>query len=130
MTDNLAISRGLETLGGLYAEHPSLPPGYGLEIDLHQYGARALPREEQIRLAEAVIYEMDEPEIRLLLNRGTDSAWVHVHGAIEGLLVTLRMFAADVCERRPDERRKRDRWELPPRLVLVATRHVTALPPA
>lgn len=130
MTDNFAVSRGLETLGALYAEHPSLPASYGMEINLHQPGTRRLPREEQICLAEAVIYEMDEPEIRLVLNRGTDSAWVHVHGAIEGLLVTLRMFAADVCERRPDERRKHDRWELPPALVLVATRNVTALPPA
>lgn len=126
MTDNLAISRGLETLGALYAEHPTLPASYSVEINLHQYGKRALPREEQIRLAEAVIYEMDNPEIRLAVNRGSDSAWVYVQGDIEGLGVTLRMSADDVCERRPDERRKRDRWELPPGLVLVATRHVTA----
>lgn len=128
MTDNLAVARGLEILSGLYAEHPSLPRAYSMEINLHQYGKRALSREEQIRLAEAVVYEMDNPEIHLALNRGADTAWVYVRGDVEGIGVTLRMWADDVCERRPDERRKRDRWVLPPSLVLVATRDVASIP--
>jgi hypothetical protein len=128
MDDRFAIARGLEILGGLYSEYPSLPLTRGMEINLHLYGSRALDRAEQIRLAEAVIYEMDEPEIHLHLVRSREAAWLHVRGDVAGVPVTVVMWADDVCERMPDERRKRDRWVLPPALVLVATRHVSGAP--
>lgn len=112
-----AYARGLGILAGLYSEHPSLPLGGALEIDLYQYGFRSQGLAEQIGLALAVIEQMDAPEIRLHLNRGSDSAWLYVDGYLAGLHVSVRMWANEVCEQRPQERLKRDRWVSPPELV-------------
>lgn len=118
MSDRAAFVQGLDILAGLYSHYPSLPLGFPAQrIDLHQYGRRALDPAEQIGLAVAVIEQMDGPEISLHLNRGVNTAWLHVRGYLAGLSVTIRMFADDVCERRPEERRKRDRWVLPPEVV-------------
>lgn len=117
MGDRFAIARGFEVLGALYAEHTSLPLATGLRISLHLFGSRALPRAEQVRLAVAVIWQMDEPTIRLHLNRGANTAWIYVGGYLAGLRVTVEMWADDVCELQPDAKRKRDRWVLPPEVV-------------
>ncbi|MEU8278172.1 hypothetical protein ACFYOK_37605 [Microbispora bryophytorum] len=118
MTDRIDYILGLGILAGLYDAHPSLPTGWrSQEIDLHQYGINALPAAEQGGLALAVIEQMDAPEITFQFNRTVTSAWLHVSGRLAGLPVTVRMLADDVCERRPEARRKRDRWELPPEIV-------------
>lgn len=112
-----AFVRGLDTLAGLYSKHPSLPLAGALYLDMHRYGQMALAPAEQIRLAVAVIEEMDAPEISMRFNRGVDTAWLNVHGSLDGLRVWIKMWADDVCEKRPDARLKRDRWELPPEIV-------------
>lgn len=119
LNDREAYIRGLDTLSWLYGEHPSLPAGGDAQtIDLHQYGSKALPVSEQIDLAVAVIEQMTDPEIHLHLNRGAPTAWLYVHGYLEGALrVSVKMWADDVCERRPEEKRKRDRWVVPTEIV-------------
>ncbi len=109
---------GLEMLARLYWNNPDLPRGpRAQQINLHRYGGRAISPADQIRLAIAVIEEMDAPEIELGLNRSHDSAWLRVRGHFVDLPVTVEMFADDVCERDEKARRKRDRWITPPQLV-------------
>ncbi|MER7126692.1 hypothetical protein [Micrococcus luteus] len=121
-----AFVRGLDTLAGLYFEHPSLPPSRPLEINMHRYGQLALAPAEQVRLAVAVIEQMEAPEILMRFNRSVDTAWLHVHGNLAGLNVWIKMWADDVCEKRPGARLKRDRWELPPEIVAAVNARTAA----
>ncbi|MFC6081069.1 hypothetical protein [Sphaerisporangium aureirubrum] len=128
MSERAAYIRGLWILAKLYADYPTLPPGWpAQEINLHQYGRTALPLAEQMYLAVAVIERMDAPAISLHLNRGAPTAWLFVRGDLAGLPVRIKMWADDVCERRPQERLKRDRWVWPPAVVnAVKARTVAA----
>jgi hypothetical protein len=128
MSDRAAFVRGLDILAGLYSEYPSLPQGGNAQqINLHQYGRVALEPAEQISLVVAVIEHMDAPVAGLALNRGAESAWFYVRGHLAGrLVVSVQMWADDVCERRPEERRKRDRWVLPPEVAAAVEARAAA----
>ncbi|MER7131192.1 hypothetical protein [Streptosporangium saharense] len=121
-----AFVRGLDALAALYVEHPSLPPSGALEIDMHRYGQQALAPAEQIRLAVAVIEQMETPKILMRFNRNVDTAWLYVHGNLAGLRVWIKMWANDVCEKRPDARLKRDRFALPPEIVAAVDARAAA----
>ncbi|MFI9558822.1 hypothetical protein [Nonomuraea endophytica] len=117
MRDHQSYIDGLDTLAALYVEHPTLPLGGGIDINLHRYRSQAIDPAEQIRLTVAIVEQMRQPEIRLKLNRGAPTAWLYVTGYVRGLRVDIQMWADEVCERRPNEQLKRDRWVIPPALA-------------
>lgn len=126
MRDRRDYIEGLDSLAALYAENPALPLGDGIDINLHRYGSHAIEAAEQVRLAVAVVKLMREPELRLKLNRGAPTAWLFLNGYLGELRVSLQMWADEVCERRPTERLKRDRWVFPPELVAAIEQGATS----
>ncbi|GAA0970063.1 hypothetical protein GCM10009555_018320 [Acrocarpospora macrocephala] len=107
---------GLDRLAALLRAEPGLSkPSVRVEFD--RYSSRHRPAAEQIAQALVLIGELADSSIALEVVNGTPYAKVMIRGRLAGLPVEMTLWAEGLCEHRPNEKRKRDRWVIPAELV-------------
>nr|WP_062336103.1 hypothetical protein [Herbidospora sakaeratensis] len=122
----VATLAGMQDLIDFLGDHRDFPlPSNYVEIELWkpEHSRRATATAEQaMAQALTLIGEMEDVTVELAIVNGTPHARVVINGRMEGVFVTATLWAEGICEHRPDEKRKRDRWVVPTQLIEAANK--------